>query len=288
MNWVKVYLEHNILYYDLRCSGVTYNNSLSHALSAVENIVETYSPPYTLMASGGVDSQAMIYAWLLTGVKFKVVSIKYFSNNIWFNDFDIENLLTYQAKYKFDLELKEFDILDFYNEKFYSIAEEYKCSSPQICSHIHNSSQLEGTVIQSGNFLGLNQVPLNYPILGLHRFQKQTKKDFIPYFFLHTPELAYSSYTAQIEQRKTALKIYEAKVLLYKSLDFDVIPSERSYSGFEKIKTYYNNEFSNRLTLKHKLLYNPNPSTNIFDILLRYPLSDKYDPDKIIFYKNIV
>lgn len=284
MDWVKDWQEFYFDHYDFRSENVTYNHPLHHSLDAIDKIKTYYPPPYTLMVSGGIDSQAMIYAWLLSKIKFNVVSIKYVSDNIWFNDYDLMNLEIYRNKFNFTLEYRESDILNFFDGKFYQIAEEFNCSSPQICSHIYNASLIEeGTIIQSGNFLGINQVPLNNPILALHRYAKKTKR-FIPYFFLSTPNLAYSAHN--FLKNTSISNPYQLKMSLYKDNGFEIIPESRSFSGFEKVKAYYKKKFSDKLSLKNKLHAYPNPSREVFDVLLRYPLLEKYDTKNIKFHTN--
>jgi hypothetical protein len=141
----------------------------------------------------------------------------------------------------------------------------------------------EGTVIQSGNFLNINQVPVNNPILALHRYAKRTKK-LIPYFFLSTPNLAYSAHTFLKQNRIS--QPYHQKVALYRNTGFEIIPAEKSFSGFEKIKEYYKKHFSKKLSLAHKLTTYPNASRQVFDVLLRFPLMSKYDVKNIRFHTN--
>jgi len=285
MDWIKEWQEFDSNHYDFRYPNVTYNYPIHHSLHAIDEIVKNYPPPYTLMASGGIDSQAMIYAWLLSKVKFNVLSIKYVSDDIWFNDYDLENLELYRRKFNFDLEYREFDILNFYNTNYHDIAEEYQCSSPQICNHIYNISQIqEGTVIQSGNMLSIHHVPLNNPILALYRYAKKTKK-LIPFFFLSTPNLAYSSFT-YLKENKIS-DPYLLKTSIYKDTGFEIIPAKKSFSGFEKIKKHYHNLYSNNLKLKHRLHTYPNASRETFDVVLRFPLLEKYDVRHTLFHTNV-
>lgn len=285
MDWIKEWQEFDSDHYDFRHPNITYKHPIYQSLHAIDEIVKNYPSPYTLMVSGGIDSQAMIYAWLLSKVKFKAVSIKYVSDGIWFNDYDLKNLELYRDKFNFDLEYSEFDIFNFYETNYYDIAEEYKCSSPQICSHIHNISLIkEGTVIQSGNLLNINHVPLNNPILALYRYAKTTKK-LIPYFFLSTASLAYSSFTN--EKKNKITDQYLLKTSLYKKAGFEIIPARRSFSGFEKIKKHYHTLFAKNLTMGHRLKTYPNFSRETFDIILRFPLIEKYDKRNPIFHTNV-
>jgi hypothetical protein len=240
--------------------------AITAAIEAVNKIVESRPAPYTLMCSGGVDSQAMIWAWYCSGVPFNIVSIKYISDGIWYNEHDLEKLEEFASRHNINVTYKKFDILKFLeSDELKQISKENDCHSPQICTHIKISELVEsGTIMFSGNFLSQNSSSLNYTIFGLHRYAeriKDTNRNVIPYFFLHTPELAYAF---------TGNKVKEQ---LYPDHGFPVILPEKKFTGFEKIKDYYDIQ-SHRVSTRDKLRFAGRASRRVFDLLFRYTLED--------------
>ena len=145
---------------------------LDAAIDAVNKIVATHPAPYTLMCSGGVDSQAMMWAWLKSGHPFNVVSIKYVSNGTWFNDHDLDTLVQFTEKNNIPVTYYEFDIIDFLeNGELQKISVANDCQSPHICTYIKMSQLItSGTILFSGNWLSPDISGLNYTILGCHRY----------------------------------------------------------------------------------------------------------------------
>ena len=87
---------------------ITDRNPIDVAVDTVKDIAKRYPAPYTVFASGGVDSQACIYSWLQSGVDFEVVFVNYENN---FNTHDFVELELMQQKYGFKLiELNDSDI----------------------------------------------------------------------------------------------------------------------------------------------------------------------------------
>ena len=103
------------------------------------------------------------------------------------------NLLDTYLKTELFVSLKgsNLPIFDFLENNLYSYARKYFCTSPHMCTYMAMSEQLnDGTLLFSGEYTEKDVVHLNYTILGLHRYALQSKRNIIPYFLLHTPELA--------------------------------------------------------------------------------------------------
>ncbi len=169
----------------------------------------------------------------------------------------------------------------------------YQCSSPQISMHIKMSSFFsEGTCVYSGNFLSLRGAQLTDAILGLYRFSKESQdKTIIPYFFLNTPELAYSfvhyrrnnnSVVKVTEQQST----YMSRVIMYNVTGFPVIPQKDKFTGFEKYKEHYDSHDYVLKDLKARLRWQNKPSHRPFDWLFRYPYEEKFGCPRITFVLN--
>ena len=299
MVWYKVY--NDLL--DFWVDDVDLLSPIEAAKIAVIDIQKKYSPPYNLLFSGGIDSQAMVYAWLLYGENYKIVTYRY-NNDL--NYYDYKNAESFCQYFNVPITYKDFDLLTFLQSKYKTVSKEFKCSSPQICTHIEMVSDLEGTIIFGGDFLSISGPRISRAILGLYN-ASLSRPNIIPYFLLHTPELAYSPAsivltTEEARDRKRAEfhktnvneKDYNIKIQLYKKGGFKIIPQEEKYSGFEGVKDLYDKQFKTRLTWKDRIKYSNRPAQRTFDLLLRYPYevygdeNIPYRVNKEIFLKNIV
>lgn len=286
-DWIKN--EGEIVDFTVPSFKETINDPLSAAIEAVNDIVKNYPPPYNLLASGGIDSQAMLYAWKKSNHPFKVYTFRY---NETYNAHDIETLPLFCKQEDIDYSIIDFDYFKFLEEEYDTIANRYECSSPQIAMHIKMASFFnEGTCVYSGNFLGYNSAQLTYAILAVHRFSKTPEgKNVVPYFFLHTPELAYS-FTQMREVGKVIL-VHEtdsstygknANVKMYRVSGFPVIAQQGKFTGFEKFKEHYDSHDYVLKDPKNKLKWQFKPSKRPFDWLFRYPYEDKFGCPQLKF-----
>lgn len=239
------------------------------AINTVNSIVEEYPAPYTLMCSGGVDSQGMMWSWLISGKPFEVVTVRYLVGGVVFNDHDLGELKLFTDRHRIPVRYIDFDIIDFLEHRLKSVSEKYDCDSPQICTYMEMISEItKGTILFSGNFMGmLGGAEINYTVLGLHRYSllnNNNERAVIPFFFAHDPDLG-SAFLPVIQ--KTTI----TKEQVYKDAGFPIIPQKKKYNGFEKVKEYYD-QFTDRVTVKDRLRYSNQPSKRVFDLLFRYPL----------------
>jgi hypothetical protein len=287
-DWVNV--EGTVIDFTVPSFKNTINDPLNAAIEAVNDIVRNCPPPYNLFASGGVDSQAMIYAWKKSNHPFNVYT---FSYNQTYNFHDIETLFVFCEQEDIPYTIIDIDYFKFLEEEYDAIANKYQCSSPQISMHIKMSSFFsEGTCVYSGNFLSLRGAQLTDAILGLYRFSKESQdKTIIPYFFLNTPELAYSfvhyrrnnnSVVKVTEQQST----YMSRVIMYNVTGFPVIPQKDKFTGFEKYKEHYDSHDYVLKDLKARLRWQNKPSHRPFDWLFRYPYEEKFGCPRITFVLN--
>jgi len=238
-HWAKV--EGTVIDFTVPSFKETVKNPLHAAIEAVDDIVKNYPPPYNLMVSGGLDSQAMLYAWKMSGHPFNAYCFRY---NETFNEHDIKTLPIFCEQEDISYTIVDFDYFKFLEEEYDSIAKRYKCSSPQISMHIRMASLIEGTCMYSGNFLNMQSASLTYALLGLYRFSQSSEgKNIVPYFFLHTPELAYSlNFLESSSDTKANLSTshitYAYRVHLYQMGGFPVIPQTKKLNGFEKFKEH--------------------------------------------------
>jgi hypothetical protein len=284
MNWVKTQIKTDQLILDL---SVDYHalNPLDAGIYTVNYIVKNYPPPYTLMLSGGVDSQSMLWAWHKSGHKFNTISAKY---NHDMNYHDLKTLEEFSLKYQIPMTFIEFDLLDFLENDYDEWANRYDCSSPQICTYMKLASLItDGTRIFSGNYINSNHanpLSLDYAILGIERFSKISNTSIVPFFLLETPELAYSF--DNILKQVPSDDFYKWKVNTYQQSGYPVIPQETKLTGFEKVKDYYDQHYKHLVTTNHKLMITSNPSRRVFDLLLRHPYERKLKHPKLKFILN--
>lgn len=277
----------NFLYMDFSNYKVptTVVRPTSASIAAVNNIVANYPGPYTLMCSGGIDSQAMIWAWSLTGLPFNILSIRYVSDNICFNEHDLGGLHQFCELHGFEITYKDFDVINFLENDLPDTSVKYDCDSPQFCTHIKMSECVpEGTIMFSGNYIN-GTFGIGYTMLGLHRYAVASRtptRAIIPSFFLHSPELAFSfinkkSHPATVSTRD-----------IYTSAGFPVLKQQK-YNGFEELKNYYD-KYTGRVTGRTRLLYSSKPSNRVFDLLFRYPyhVSNTHIPIRTVIQLNEV
>jgi len=271
MNWVRFENTNNQITLDFT-ANVNDMFPVDAGIYTVNYIVENYPPPYTLMLSGGIDSQAMLWAWHMSGHKFNTLSARYNHN---LNDYDLKNIEEFSSLYHIPITFINFDLFGFLDNEYDNWATEYHCSSPQICVHMKIASLVDsGTRIFSGNYIVNSMVPIDYTQLGIKRYSEISNTSIVPFFFLATPELAYS-FEKIVQQLSSTTDGYIHDTKCYHLGGYPVIPQDQKYTGFEKVKDYYDQHYMNLITPKHKLMISRNISRRVFDLLLRHPYEKK-------------
>lgn len=239
----------------------------------VKDIIKNYVAPYRIMVSGGLDSQTMLYAWKMFGRDFIPTSIIY-NNNM--NNHDLVCLKEFALINSLDIEYRNFDVLGFYTNGYDAFAIEHQCVSPHFAVHIAMTKHLDGTIIFGGDRLSFSHTgpitPNNFCL-----YIQSKKRSMIPYFLLHTPEIAYSLFQDLKNKQLLKSQIYtdqnELKFLIYQNSGIPILKPMSKYTGFEKIKEYYDINFDVSAGIKIK--YANKPSGRNFDLLLRYPYEEK-------------
>jgi hypothetical protein len=247
------------------------------------------------MLSGGVDSQAMLWCWVNSEIPFRAVTIRYTDHdgNI-LNLHDIANVESIANYYEMSVDYIDFNIINFLENFMLDYAIKYQCTSPQITTYMCMSEMIcDGTVLFSGDFLS-TMIGYDYTIFGLKRYADISKRNIIPFFLLHDPEL-----TTALHQVHNKLSVkefygitdseniwkqhaYLSKINAMNQIGIFLFPQKTKYSGFEKIKELYDTRYD--LTTPHdRLKYAHMPSKRLFDVIFRYKLTEiiKYH-DEII------
>jgi len=281
MNWIKFYWDggDDILHwhadrnFNIDISDIVYRklDPLESAVRAVNNIVNTYPPPYTLLCSGGIDSHAMIYSWKLANVPFRAVTFIY---DRFMNDHDYPILVDFCKLHNVNLEFKHISHFNFLENELINFSKKYICNSPHITFHIKMAQLItEGTVIFSGQPI-FKHAGLNYTILGTYRYKLMERKELVPFFFIEDPELAgsllyYSNNLDHSKEELHSLRDYQIKSYVYIKSGFSIIPTYKK-SGFEQYKIYYD-RFP--ISVFDRLYRKENPSNRAYDMFFRYRLN---------------
>jgi hypothetical protein len=252
-------------------ANITYLSFLDAAKYTIELIQQRYPPPYQLMVSGGVDSQAMLYLWHLYGKNFVPVTVSY---NNGLNDHDIDYIRQFTHLHGIGLTVKQFDLLNFYDNEYPDVCEKYKCISPHFGAHYGMSRDLPGTVILSGDtFFDWGIIPIKSNNIWLLDVKRE--RSIIPFFFSETAELAYSIMYDAANHKIRSDHEYP-KVNYYRSAGIPVIPQTQKYTGFEQVKDYYDVHYAHLVTAEMKRRFILKPSRRVYDVLLRYPYEQKH------------
>ena len=230
------------------------------------DIYNRYPKPLTLMVSGGVDSQAMAYAFKTAGVPVDYIMAFY---NDGVNDDDIFSTSFYNF-YSIPVELIGLDIVNFHENMLFEWAKTYENNSPHILSHCKIASLvIEGTVISSGSVVTKqNHGQMDYSVFGLERYSRTSGQSMIGYFFTHDPCLMWSMRDLVSSNKD----FYQAKVDIYRQAGFPVVPQPvGKRHGFENLKILYDGK---PVPSKTRLRYADKPSARPYDLLFRYPLMD--------------
>jgi hypothetical protein len=247
-------------------------------------IAEKYPPPYYLMVSGGIDSQAMLWCWMNSAVPFTPISVKYTGADEYklvLNQHDLAELDIFATQHEIDITYLELNIINFLERELTEYAIKYQCTSPQLCTHMKMSELVsDGTIIFSGNFI--DDFAYNYTIMGLKRYADTSGKKCIPFFFLHDSELA------GFRHKYEAGSLYEKKIQFYTSLKIPIVPQLNKQTGFEVIKDYYDTRTDLVVAISDRIRFASMPSKRKFDLLFRYELTKKikYRDEVVILNKN--
>lgn len=277
MDWVKTGFGPDFLEYHPRLPYYMDYNAARRSTTpvsdlikqAIQRIVDQYPAPYTLICSGGIDSQSMILAWLQSGFPFEVVTARY---NDGMNDHDLENLWLLQDREKFPVRVLDLDILSFHENQLRDWAIKYDCTSPHILSHMYICSQItQGTVISSGNIvtkdgtIGGN----NYLTIGLYRYAMRSGQPVVSHFWMHDQDLMPAFEPIRQSLGVIGQDDYQDKCRILQLAGLNVVPQVAKYNGFEKIKEYYDTRpvgYKDRVFAAKKI------SNRNYDILFRYIL----------------
>lgn len=288
MDWVKLswtdggdvnYFNNNG-YFIIDLSNIEFNDAdiLDNAYKTIEEIIKNNPPPYRLFLSGGIDSQAMVYVWLKSGVPFEAHTFIY---DRVMNLHDISLLWEYVKEFQIPITHHHISHFKFLEDDLRLYSKTYSCNSPQITMHMKMLDTFkDGTSILSGNPIYSDDSFYNYTILGLERYRHITQKNVVPFFWTHTSYLTGSWYFKSLlsdrylKSQGIRLEGHDMKIYLYQEAGIPIGITQKK-SGFEKYKIYFDNFKLDPWTRTKRILNKTNRSKRNYDILFRYSLMDE-------------
>lgn len=283
LSWIIKDFDYKKGIFILNYSEIRYHNTaLQAAIETVNFICESYPPPYTLMLSGGIDSQAMLYSWIQSKKSFNTFSAVY-NDNI--NYYDIKTIQDFANLYNIKINFVNFDLINFLQNDHINYVKKYVCGSPHYTTYMRLADEVkEGTTIFSGNYLkrGGTQIAWSQNEMGFLHYCILGKKNCVPFFFNETQNLTYAF--KDIENRVNISSGYLVKVNTYQFNGFPVIPQDEKFNGFEKIKELYD-DIENSEIQKMRENFSTkvgNSSRRNFDILFRNRYEALYRHHKYI------
>lgn len=246
---------------------------LQEAVRAAHEIYQQHSNLWILL-SGGVDSEAMARVFMMSKIPFKIIIMR-FKNGL--NEHDIRHAIEFCETHYLKYEFFDLDALDyFYSGRFWQDADAYRCTSPQLCTHLELMKQIPGTSLMPWSPIAIRnhghgpqvELPQDY-YFTYYRILEKESLSGIPFFFLYTPELISSFFRLPITRRwiseirnATVEEEYALKCAQYNAAGIPITPRPQKYTGFE--------------TLKHEIARIENKDLTEFDNLFRKPLVAKY------------
>lgn len=266
------YSPNEFYYLDLRtASDIPEGNTVDYAIAAANHILDRYPKPINVLLSGGIDSQAMVDAFLRTGrtSEFRIVTFRF---NDGLNEHDIAWANGLHNAMGFEHEIIDFDVIGFHENELLEWGKRYINHSPHSLSHTKMVSMLDGTSVLAGNpaIVDVNNqitgMP-NFSLMGTRRYCSIENIPVVAMFFMHTPELFYSFFRWRNDGG------YEAKCNTFKQAGFRFLQPPSKYHGFETLKERYDSapKIDLRRSKHYAAKYN---SDRIYDHLFRHPLME--------------
>lgn len=233
------------------------------------NISEMHDGKITLCLSGGLDSQAMLAAFIASGCKFSVSVLK-FSQNL--NAHDIEFVKDFCDHLNIPYKVVDVDVIRFFESGMYfDIAIQAKTNSPQFALFAWFADQLDSVPVFSGQawtvcppkdeFLRSdqlasrnNETDMYIPALkeyAAENYLALKDRKCISHFFSFEEKLLKSFWTNKYILNDTPLdfelhKSYQFKYFSYLHSGFPLVAPSRmlKLNGFERLLQYFSRKFN--------------------------------------------
>lgn len=234
-----------------------------YRIDAAIRCAETLGEKPALCFSGGIDSQAMIQCFYEAGLKFDIIILT-FNDGLNTQDSDHAKMYCESKGYPY-IELP-IDIVSYLTRENFKAGEYYRSISPHFNTHYKMAELLFDrgytgvccgglTPTNDGNYYGYNFTGMPFHFV---KIQDKFKGAFQGSFLSFSPELSWAITLQceildtgipidntssklkmwEVEQKLNAIR-YQQKVNSYLKTGLDIIPQQQKYTGFEKVKTYF-------------------------------------------------
>lgn len=230
----------------------------SYAIDAAKLCAEPCGDNIALCLSGGLDSQFMISAFKEANIKFTTYIFKFCKD---LNTQDTDHAELFCKQNQIDYKIVPFDVITFLNRENYDVGIRYNSASPHFNVHYSMFNMLRA-IGHSGVVCGGIYPFITNGIWGNNL--SNNAFNFINYcmkenfyvqgsFLSYYPKLAWAlgiltsdlklDYTSPLHdlQELNAVREtqYEHKIDAFNKFQFNLIPQESKFTGFEKVKIYY-------------------------------------------------
>ncbi len=241
-------------------SEAEFKSGLEQAALDARYISETHGQlPIELCLSGGIDSEAMLQAFLHAKVPVRANFFR-FENDL--NLHDISTNLAIVEKLQIPRRIFDFQIINFFESgKFLEVAQKYECQSPQIAAHLWMLDHVDGLPCFAGNPIAPVWRNSSWFFVGLpgelhstyFKYFLINERPGIPWFFIYSPELIQSFIHLDCMRpyrEKTIMRpeqyTYLEKCRSYAEAGFNVKPRLDKFTGFEKVRDYYDQKMNTK------------------------------------------
>jgi len=227
-------------------------------IEAATRCHKTLGPFPALCFSGGIDSQAMLHCFAEADLEAHVI-IFTFKDGL--NAHDVDHAKSYCHTFDIPYREIEFDIISFLARDNMQVGHHYGGLSPQFNTHFRFVEILThmgytgvcfggGAPAREGGEYGSNLEKNEMHWVKCHdKFQIAMQGSFLSF----SPELALALAVSTPESgmmltedhadwetyKKVRHAKYEQKVIGYKRMGFDIMQQPTKYTGFEKVKEYF-------------------------------------------------
>jgi len=231
-------------------------------IDAATRCAESLGPFPALCFSGGIDSQAMLNCWAEADLEAHVI-IFAFKDGL--NKQDCEHAKQYCRKFDIPYREIEFDIVSFLTRDNADMTTKYGNISPhfnthyrfvEILTHMGYTGVCFGGTAPDRNCgkygVNISKIPY-YWTTCTEKFDIAVQGSFLSFspelawaITLSTPDIKNLDYknSSNALREYTALKAaeaekYEAKLIGYRRVGFDLVPQTQKYTGFELVRDYF-------------------------------------------------
>ena len=244
-------------------------------IDAAKRCAESLGQFPALCFSGGVDSQAMLQCWSEADLEAHVIIFKF---NDGLNKQDCEHAKQYCHTWGIPYREIEFNIIQFLTRDNADMTVKYGNISPhfnthyrfvEILTHMGYTGVCFGGVPLDRNN-GVYGVNMNKPVWYWSTIMDKFDIVHQGSFLSFSPELSWSLTLStpdvknlDHENNNTALREYatlkaveaeryEAKLIGYKRMGFDLMPQPQKYTGFELVKDYFEEQTGDGWTFEKR------------------------------------